>query len=53
MPDQQRMDRRVLPKHRKSRRLHRNIPSPREPVKAQQKPRLSSGGTLCGRNGPL
>jgi hypothetical protein len=37
---------------RKSNRLHRNIPSPRGPVKSQRKPLLSSGGSLCGRNRP-
>ncbi|WP_373054575.1 FGGY family carbohydrate kinase [Thioalkalivibrio sp.] len=39
-------------KDRKSNSLHRNIPSPRGPVKSQRKPRLSSGGSLCGRNLP-
>ena len=39
-------------KDRKSNRLHRNIPSPRGPVKSQRKPLLSSGGSLCGRNRP-
>ncbi|WP_006786631.1 Holliday junction branch migration DNA helicase RuvB [Thiorhodospira sibirica] len=39
-------------KDRKSNRLHRNIPSIRVPVKSQRKPRLSSVGSLSGRNRP-